>query len=263
MIALDYDYSRQFVLTDSELGSELDRGASIMNGHTDKDNEFKELYRVLRSRLDYVKSLQLFESIKAAEAVERAKKHIALGRKVVIFHSYMASAPKHPFRLDEADFQSAFGPDYNGNSQKEKAREEFRRFKARYPELVNLDFTKVANVLDVFKGQFGDQATYFNGQTLSPKKRQAGMEEFNKSGSGVDVMVAQVDAAQEGLSLHDKDGKHQRVIINIGLPVKPVTVAQMEGRIYRVGLQSHAIYENLVLHTNMERTMFGERAWAI
>jgi len=254
MINLDHDYSRDFVLVDSKLGAELDRGVGILQGYIDRDeNEFHVLPMMVKQKFNYVKAAQMLESIKAVEAVNRAKKHVALGRKVVVFHSYLGSTPTHPFEFNMGDIMAIPDPELRG-----AAEAEINKFNERYPELVNLDFSEVANILDMFRNEFGESVTFFNGQSKST--RQTGMELFNQSGSGVDIIVAQVDAAQEGLSLHDTDGKHQRVLINVGIPVKPVTVAQEEGRIYRVGLKSDAAYENLVLHTNMERSMFGEKA---
>ena len=46
-------------------------------------------------------------------------------------------------------------------------------------------------------------------------------------------------------------------MINLGLPTKPVEAIQTEGRIYRVGQKSNAIFRYLNTGTSMERTAFA------
>ena len=68
----------------------------------------------------------------------------------------------------------------------------------------------------------------------------------------------QADAGEAGLSLHDTTGKHQRVLINLGLPTKPVTAIQQEGRIFRAGQKSNALFRYLNTGTNWERAAFAQ-----
>lgn len=81
---------------------------------------------------------------------------------------------------------------------------------------------------------FGDKIVIYNG-SLSAKEKNDSLSKFNDDNSEVDVILVQADAGSAGISLHDKTGKHQRVLINLGLPTKPVEAIQTEGRIYRVG----------------------------
>ena len=72
-------------------------------------------------------------------------------------------------------------------------------------------------------------------------------------------MIAQSDAAATGINFHDTTGKHQRVIINIGMPTKPAKLRQTEGRIYRVGQASNAIQRYLTTGTGWERSAFAQK----
>jgi hypothetical protein len=51
------------------------------------------------------------------------------------------------------------------------------------------------------------------------------------------VFLAQRASAKEGISLHDVDGTHQRVFIDLGIPGRPTDAIQSEGRIYRARRQ--------------------------
>src|SRR5690606_41775325 len=64
-------------------------------------------------------------------------------------------------------------------------------------------------------------ALFFNG-TISKAERRKNADLFNDDNSGRNLIVVQSDAGREGISLHDTTGKHQRVLINLGIPVKPV-----------------------------------------
>ena len=67
----------------------------------------------------------------------------------------------------------------------------------------------------------------------------------------------QADAGREGISLHDQTGKHQRVLINLGMPTRPTAAIQIEGRIYRVGQKSNAIFRYFNTGTSFERYTFA------
>jgi superfamily II DNA/RNA helicase len=105
---------------------------------------------------------------------------------------------------------------------------------------------------------FGDSAREFNG-TVPEKQRLANKDEFNDDASGVKVLLVQSDAGSGGISLHDTTGGHQRVLVNLGMPVKPTTSLQAEGRTRRVGSVSNAPYRYYTIGTTWEREAFARR----
>jgi hypothetical protein len=134
---------------------------------------------------------------------------------------------------------------------------EIARFHALYPEYLSLNLDGLFNPIETFKREFGDDVLFFNGD-VPKKKRSQAIREFNKDG-GKNIMVVQLEAGKEGISVHDLTGEHQRAIINLALPIKPTDAMQSEGRIYRLGVQTNAIIEYLVLKTNFESMAFGNK----
>lgn len=176
-----------------------------------------------------------------------------MGRKVILFHSFNNSIPTHPFRaetyLEEAR-------ELNGDTRAFEA--EFARFAAQYPHLVRIRMGDMSRSLEVLAREFGAEAGFVNGE-VSGSKVRAAIKAFNTDHSPVNLLVAQMEKAKEGVSLHDTTGVHQRVVMTVALPVKPTDAIQSEGRAYRVGLASNAITEYIVLHTGMERYAFGSK----
>ena len=99
-------------------------------------------------------------------------------------------------------------------------------------------------------------AAEYNG-TVSKKERAANLARFNEDGSELDVLVIQSQAGSAGLSAHDVTGGHQRVLINLGMPVRPTTALQEEGRIRRVGSISDAPFRYYTIGTTWERSAFA------
>jgi hypothetical protein len=64
-------------------------------------------------------------------------------------------------------------------------------------------------------------------------------------------------AGKEGISLHDTTGKHQRALFNLGQPTQPTTSIQQEGRTYRTGQVTDAIFRYFNTGTNWERWAFA------
>jgi hypothetical protein len=96
----------------------------------------------------------------------------------------------------------------------------------------------------------------YNG-TVSKKKRDAAKTLFNDDNSGHDLIIVQSAAGEAGISLHDTTGKHQRVTLNLGMPIRPVSSIQQEGRIYRVGQASDALFRYMNTGTDWERWTFA------
>lgn len=71
------------------------------------------------------------------------------------------------------------------------------------------------------------------------------------------LILVQADAGNAGISLHDTTGKHQRVLINLGIPRRPSYAIQIEGRIYRQGSMSNAIIRYLSTGMDVEKRLFA------
>lgn len=249
VIDLGVDYSRGFYKIDSSIGDKIDEGIRIM--HTEV---FKKRYKILGEvgyrNFNYLRTSQILECIKAQKIKDRIESHLFLGRKIVIFHNYNKATPLSPFLFDPKNL----GVD---DFQKRALENEIFRFNKEYSDLVNMDLSELINVRETILKDFPN-ALEFNG-TIPKKKRSGYIELFNKTGSGHDIIIVQTKAGREGISLHDIEGEAQRVIINLGLPVAPTQAIQEEGRIYRYGSVSNAIYEYVTLQTAFERTAFASK----
>lgn len=251
ILELDYDYSRHFITIDSSIGEFINSGIEMFY-----DEAFCKKYKILSElfgkKYNYNYVNQLLECIKAKEIHERIKQHIYLNRKIVIFHSYNNSAIDHPFHFNPGKLLSA------DDAWKTPAlTREIAMYEEEFPEYWNLDLSDLRNTRDAILEHF-PFAKQFNG-TISKKLRSKYLDDFNNDLSGENILIVQEKAGKEGLSAHDKTGIYQRVLINLGLPTAPTTAIQEEGRIYREGLRSNAIYEYATLQTNFERIAFGEK----
>jgi len=240
LLEVDQDYSRDFILVDDEIGKKIDEGIKIASGFTDE--KYLSLPTVVHKNFTWIKQNLLLESIKAGYAVERAKLHLAQGRKVVVFHTYKSDNLTHPFHF---------------KARESKEYEDIERFHKRHPEYKNLELN-LNTPIETFLSEFGEKVRFFNGD-VPKKKRNQNIRDFNDDDSKVQVLVVQMDAGKEGISLHDLSGTHQRTLINLALPIKPTDAIQTEGRIYRLGVKTNAILEYLVLHTSFEQFAFGHK----
>lgn len=249
-INLQFDYSREFIALESEIGQEIEKGFELF-----WNDSFCDKYPILSDRIhkkhNHLFITQLLECIKAREICKRIRQHLDLGRKVVVFHNYNNSLPSHPFQFDITEFLEK---DEFSNYDLES---EIRSFKKQYAYYWNLELNYLINVRETLK-LFFPQAKEFNG-TINKRYRSQNINEFNRDGSETNIIIVQIKAGQEGISLHDKTGVHQRVLINLGLPTAPTQAIQTEGRIYREGLMSNAIYEYATLQTTTERYAFATK----
>lgn len=256
-LEVDKDYSRDFITVDSELGNRINEGMKLFHSY---EKEFQDKYRYLSERVSrkwrYLYINQLLEGLKAVSVVERIKQHLELGRKVVVFHGYNNALPSHPFRFSTGVLLNA--EDRESSHICQAVRDEIRLFESEYPELVNLEISGVLNARMTIQNAFGTIAREFNG-TVSKKKRYSYIKQFNTKYSGVDLMLIQRKAGKEGISLHDIIGDAQRVLLDLSMPTEPTDAIQTEGRIYRLGVMSNAIFEYPVLHTDFERIAFAEK----
>jgi len=251
ILELDYDYSREFILVNSKTGDFINTGIEMFYR-----KDIKKKYPILSEFADkkyrYLYLNQLLEAVKAKEINDRISSHLSLGRKVVVFHSYNNSIVEHPFHFDPYKMLKGDNTYYIRNMMKE-----IDIWNKEFPQYYNLDLNGMTNTREMITNNFPD-AVQING-TISAKKRKQHRNDFNDNDSGVDLVLVQSKAGREGISLHDKIGNKQRVLINLSLPVAPTEAIQTEGRIYRSGLKSDAIYEYPVLLLNFEKIAFAEK----
>ncbi len=245
---LEQDYSREFVLLDSELGQALDKGLGIAYGFEDRENEYHVLPTALHQHHTWMYQNQLLESLKAQRVIHRIQAHLNLGRKVIVFHSYKKGVTRHPFNFSGL----------HSEHEQTKLHEEIAHFHSTYPQYPNLPLNYLASPIESLSNVFGEQLLVFNGDVTQSHRAQA-IKQFNADDSGKDIILVQMEAGKEGISLHDTTGQHQRVIIQLGLPYKPTDAIQVEGRAYRTGNQSDAVFEYPVLLTHFERFAFGHK----
>ena len=254
ILDVDADYSRNFVTVEDAIGHKIDDGLEWLR------KNIPPLYMLANDQFDYHSRMFLLESIKARAAVPLVKEQLAQGKKVVVFHDFNKGGGFHPFRFPEGIDSTVTWSEYeNGQSTQKTAKlsDLVARFKAQRGDLWNLDFSKLAPPLMAFKAAFPDLLVVNGTETV--KSRRAAVEKFNDDASGPQVILVQADAGKEGISLHDTTGQHQRVLFNLGLPIKPTQSVQQEGRIYRVGQVSDAPLVYFSTGTNFERWTFAHK----
>lgn len=251
VLELEVDYGRDFITVDSEVGTFINKGMELYFDDYFKEN-YKYLCEIWSRKFKYLYVNQLLEAVKVQEVIPRVRQHLALGRKVVIFHGYNNSVVEHPFKFNLEKLLTADTEHIEGLLKKE-----IERFNDEYSQYVNLDLNRLSNTREIISNAF-PSSKQFNG-TISKKKKHQNKEDFNDPNSDTNVLLVQTKAGREGIDLHDVIGGRQRVLINLGLPTAPTEAIQTEGRIYRSGAKSNAIYEYITLQTNFERYAFATK----
>lgn len=253
MLEVEKDYDRKFILVDDAVGAKIDDGLNWLREQSDKykDNDdlragFRELESAVNDNFDYLNRAFLLESIKAKHAVKHINEHLALGRKVVVFHDFNKGGGFHPFERSRLQLSTP------------AAEDAYHIFQNERPELMRLPLRDLKSPHATLKAAFGDRLLSFNGN-VSKREKNKNVELFNEDNSGKDIILVQSDAGGAGISLHDTTGVHQRTLFNLGLPVKPTLSIQIEGRTYRVGLQSDAMFRYFSTGLSMERYMVASK----
>lgn len=266
VIESDRDYSREFPKV-SGFNTELfNKAFSDIFSYQDMDQPFKHLRDAARQVFfSYNYTTQLFESLKTSMSIDRIQKHLDMGRKAVVFHRRQQANSTPPYRsiIDRTIMKAeeVIDNEFATREEKEIARTaiaQAENFEVKYKDLLdyesNLDYrSAVDQISEAFPGRVG----YINGN-ISTKEKNKAIADFNRDGSGIDVIVIQEEAGKEGISLHDTTGKHQRVLISLSMPISTTTALQVEGRIYRIGQESDAIFEYPLLGLDMETAYFGQ-----
>lgn len=255
MLSVDHDYDRKFVLVESAIGRKIDEGLDFLR---DNSAEYSALYSRIMKSFDYLHRRYLLEAIKAKEVIPIIKQHLALNRKVVVFHDYNQGGGINPFDVRKFTrstelVQVGTYPNQSSVELGSVARAFLQTKLGK--ELSELPFASYGSALDTLAGAFPG-ALQVNGnqnKTICLKAEEL----FQDHSSGKNLIIVQADKGKEGISLHDTVGDMPRVLINLGLPVKPTQAIQQEGRIFRVGQASNAMFRYLNTGTNWERWAFA------
>lgn len=243
-IDVDKDYDRGFILVDGGIGHKIDEGFKFLS---DNHAAYGELHQALLKQFNKSQQKYLIESIKAREVIPLIQEYVKKGKKVVLFHQSMVEHKNiHPFQLKPSD----------GLAENAAVWAQWKAFKSARPDLVNLSLGNIPAPMETLRKELSGHAVFING-SVPKKDRAKNIERFNDDDSGVNIIVCQQDAANAGISLHDTTGKHPRVLINIAMPERPSYAMQIEGRIYRVGNASNAVFRYLSTGTDIEKNMFA------
>lgn len=245
------DYDRGFILVDSGVGAKIDEGIQFL---WDNNKKYDLLLDRVRNKLKGNKTRYILEAIKAKSTIDLVKEYLKGNKKVVIFHDFKKNEASNPFVLTKEDF--IYVDDEGKSGYSKEAMEQYELFKRERPDLLNLNLKDLTSPINRFIEAFGDKVGIYNG-SVDKKTRSNMIKEFNKDNDGLDVILIQRASGKEGISLHDRTGKKQRVLIDLGLPTRPTDAIQCEGRIYRVGVKSNAIFRYLNTGTNTEAYIFS------
>lgn len=250
-----FDYSRDFPTVSVEHADEFNTACEEIS----RDKIFGDAYRKVLG--DYNYGSALFETMKVSALLPRLREHLAAGRKIVIFHRRVTSKEplKAPFGMilgEQAEQTIKALP----KEKQPEARIHLNELRDKYSELLEwektLDFSMPREQLAKVFGE--DNILYFSGSESKSVKSEA-VKQFNDDNSGKNIIVIQEASGKEGISLHDTTGKHQRVCITLALPQSPITALQIEGRTYRIGNESNAIFEYPVLGLTSEYNLFASK----
>ncbi|WP_294914029.1 DEAD/DEAH box helicase family protein [uncultured Prevotella sp.] len=251
-----YDYSRDFPTVSPDHAEEFNQAVQdAVRGH----GVLADAYR--RTIGDYNYGSALFETMKVANIIERIKAHLDAGRKVVIFHRRVETKeplkPPFAYLLEQANRSIAL---MKPGEEQKKAIQAVKDFRKKYADLLEweqtLDYSMPREQIAKVFGK--DKVLFFSGKE-STKVKDKAVDTFNSDDSGKNIIVIQEASGKEGISLHDTTGKHQRVCITLALPQSPITALQIEGRTYRIGNKSNAIFEYPILGLNSEMMLFGQK----
>lgn len=257
VIDSEYDYSRDFPTVSLEMGPRI-------NSAIDSITEIEELRPLWSARnkvwRDYNYSSALFETMKVSAMLPRLKQHLEKGRKIVIFHRRTDTKEPiiPPFKLMMSIAEKEL-KETQKEDERKKLASAIRKFKKDYADLFEweqmLNYSMPREQLAEAFGK--DNVLFFSGKESAKVKNEA-VKQFNDDNSGKNIIVIQEASGKEGISLHDRTGEHQRVVITLALPQSPITALQIEGRIYRIGNKSNAIFEYPILGLNSEIVLFGQ-----
>ncbi|ARV77127.1 hypothetical protein SKUL_28 [Pseudomonas phage Skulduggery] len=236
-----HDYDRKFLTVEGGVGKKIDDAMRFLR--EGDEGAHRKVFDAVNSAFDHQSRMYLLEALKARAVVDMVKADLAAGRKVAIFHDYNQGGGTNPFKFALQ------------NIRDRSVREQAQAILSR--PMFQFDMEGLKSPIETL-GEAFPQALFFNG-TVSKAKRRKNADAFNDDANGPAVIVAQSDAAREGVSLHDTTGKHPRVLYNLGMPTRPVKSTQIEGRTYRTGQASDAMFRYLTTGTGWETAAFASK----
>lgn len=273
-IESNMDYARYFPLVADEKTDVFNDAYNSLYNYT-KDSKYGNLVDFAKDVFqDYNYSTKLLEALRANHAVKRAKEHIKAGRKVVVFHRRKQADITAPFaqilknaRDSAENVLGGKKPKEPAESEatkdeKEKARKllaEVELFEKENRAVLEYEQTLVYDsAIEQFKQAFGNRVVFVNGDITKKGAKEKAIADFNDPKSDVDVILVQEESGKEGISLHDTHGVKPRALMSLSLPISSITAIQIEGRTYRIGNESNAIFEYPILGLDFEIAHFGQ-----
>lgn len=250
-----FDYSRDFPTVTLDKAEEFNNAMEELSRNKATSYAYHEVIG------DYNYTSALFESMKVTQIIPRLKEHFARGRKAVIFHRRVESKNPlvPPFKTIFDVAVQSLKEEYDATKKAEN-KKEIARLRRKYAGMLEWEQTLDLRMpREQLADAFGKNNVLFFSGKESKKIKDKAVEDFNNDASGKNVIVIQEDSGKEGISLHDTTGQHQRVLVTLALPQSPITALQIEGRIYRIGNKSNAIFEYPLLGLNTELMLFGQK----
>ena len=277
LLDVEADYERKFVLISGGIGQKIDEGLDWLR--TAENGRYSFLNTIVTDKFDRLTRVRLLEAIKARAAVDYIKKHHELGRKVVVFYDFNVGGGSNVFDMEqmyqtmlsvEADPTLPDDVKYTDVPAKGQGKVDYRSTKTERVlkstlvkefmdarrDLQTLNFADYGSPLRTLLKAFPNAGVY-NGMPEYKKTRIQAIKDFNDDDQPNKNLLLVQKAANAGWSGHDTTGKHQRVLINLGLPTAPIESIQQEGRVYRTGQITDAIFQYFNTGTNWERYAFG------
>lgn len=242
IIDSEYDYSRDFPMVTLKRAQDINDAIEGV-WREDALHPLSDALRQVWFNYNYTSAL--LETMKISATIPRMREHLKMGRKVVVFHRRVQSkaALNPPFRTMLSIAREQMRSESDAEKKKE-LRDAIALFEKRHEGLLRYEQTLDYSMpREQIAEAFGAENVLFFSGKESGKAKNKAVELFNDDDSGKNIIVIQEASGKEGISLHDTSGKHQRVLITLALPQSPITALQIEGRIYRIGNRSNAIFE--------------------
>lgn len=258
IIDSEYDYSRDFPMVTLKRAQDINDAIEGV-WREDALNPLSDALRQVWFNYNYTSAL--LETMKISATIPRIREHLKMGRKVVVFHRRVQSkaALNPPFRTMLSIAREQVRSESDAETKK-KLRDAIALFEKKHEGLLRYEQTLDYSMpREQIAEAFGEENVLFFSGKESGKTKNKAVELFNDDDSGKNIIVIQEASGKEGISLHDTSGKHQRVLITLALPQSPITALQIEGRIYRIGNRSNAIFEYPLLGLDSEMILFGQQ----
>jgi hypothetical protein len=243
MLDVAPDYDRRFILVDSAIGNRIDEALEWISEQRQAEKGGQGPYATLSDAINeqfkYQAKRYLLEAIKADAAIPIVKAHMALGRKVIVFHDYKKGGGFNPFNVTSMD---------------PTIKTALEAFNAKFSDLVSHPFADMPSPIDLFSREIPG-VLLINGDEKKADLLKR-YKQFQDDSTGPLVMLVQ-SAKNKGWSGHDTTGVNQRVLMNLGQPTAPTLAIQQEGRAYRTGQATDAIMRYMNTGTNWERWTFA------